>query len=252
MDDRDRDRRAQPAPRRARTDLSWPANSLLGGLDRPARDRLLTLGALAQYPADRIVIREAERTTYVLILLDGVVKATGRAQDGRDALLAVRMGGDLVGELAAMDGQARSATVTTCSAVTARVITQAEFLDCTRREPAIARAVNSAVVTKLRVANTRRIDFAGSDALTRIARVLHQLAVAYGEPDSGNSVINWPLTQPELATLAGAAEPTAHKALRQLRADGVVSTGYRSITITDLAQLQKIAYPDEPVPGSGR
>ncbi|MEK8170702.1 cyclic nucleotide-binding domain-containing protein [Streptomyces sp. M19] len=70
-------------------------------------------------------MREAEESTFVLILLDGVVKATGRTHDNRDALLAVRMGGDLVGEFAAVDGRPRSATVTTCGPVVARAVTRA-------------------------------------------------------------------------------------------------------------------------------
>jgi CRP/FNR family transcriptional regulator, cyclic AMP receptor protein len=78
------------------------------------------LGAQARYPAGRVLMREAEETTFVLLLLDGVVKATGRAAGEREALLAVRMGGDLIGELAAVDGRPRSATVTTCGPVTAR------------------------------------------------------------------------------------------------------------------------------------
>ena len=228
--------------RRPRAAWAWPPSSLLGGLTGSAREQLLTLGAQTRYPADRLLIRQAESTTYVLILLDGVVKATGRTHDGRDALLAVRMGGDLVGEFAAVDGQPRSATVTTCGPVVARTVSRADFLDCMRRDPRIAHAVNASIVTKLRVANKHRVDFTGCDAATRLARVLHQIAMTYGEPAGEGAVIRWPITQPELATLSGAAEPTVHKALRRLRETGVVSTGYRTVRVEDLALLSSIAY----------
>ncbi|MER7463993.1 Crp/Fnr family transcriptional regulator [Streptomyces sp. NPDC097981] len=220
----------------------WPPSSLLGGLPPASRDRLLALGALTRYPADRVLMREAEQTDFVLILLDGVVKVTGRTHDNREALLAVRMGGDLVGELAAMDGRPRSATVTTCGPVAARAVTRGDFLDCTRRDPHTAQAVSESIVTKLRVANSHRIDFTGCDVPTRLARVLHQIAVTYGEPAGRGAVIRWPITQPELATLSGAAEPTVHKALRGLRTRGVVSTGYRTIRVQDLALLRDIAF----------
>lgn len=228
--------------RRPREAWAWPASSLLGGLDPAARDRLLTLGAQVRHPADRVLIRESELTTFVLILLDGVVKATGRTHDGRDALLAVRMGGDLVGEFAAVDGRPRSATITTCGPVVARSVTRGDFLDCLRREPRIAHQVNASIVTKVRAANTHRVDFTGCDAATRLARVLHQIAMTYGERTGAGAVIRWPITQPELATLSGAAEPTVHKALRRLRDAGVVSTGYRTIRIEDLGLLSGIAF----------
>ncbi|NYI05775.1 Crp/Fnr family transcriptional regulator [Allostreptomyces psammosilenae] len=228
--------------RRRRAQRGWPPSSLLGGLAGPARERLLALGSEARYPADRVLIREADQTTFVLILLDGVVKVTARTQDERDALLAVRMGGDLVGEFAAVDGRPRSATVTTCGPVVARVVGRAEFLDCTRRDPGIAHAVNGSVVTKLRVANAYRVDFAGCDAATRLARVLYQIAMTYGERQGDGAVIHWPLTQPELATLSGAAEPTVHRALRRLRETGVVSTGYRTVRVESLALLSSAAF----------
>ncbi|MFY4723408.1 Crp/Fnr family transcriptional regulator [Streptomyces sp. LaBMicrA B280] len=230
--------------RRPREEWDWPAPSLLGGLGADARARLLGLGTRVRYDADRILIREAEHTDFALILLDGVVKATGRTQDGRDALLAVRMGGDLVGELAAVDGNPRSATVTTCGPLVARMVTRAAFLDCLRRDARIADAVNRAIVAKLRLANAHRINFTGCDVGTRLARVLHHLAMTYGERAGAGAVIHWPITQPELATLAGAAEPSVHKALRALRRSGAVATGYRSVRIEDLALLYRIAYPE--------
>ncbi|MET7303181.1 Crp/Fnr family transcriptional regulator [Embleya sp. NPDC005575] len=225
---------------------TWPRSSLLGGLAGAARERLLTLGTCVRYDADRVLIREGDPTDFVLLLLDGVVKATGRTHDGRSALLAVRLGGDLVGEFAAMDGQPRSATVTTCGPIVARSVTNGAFLDCMRRDPGIAHAVNASVVTKLRAANNHRIDFTGCDAPTRLARVLYQIAITHGEPLGAGAVIRWPITQPELATLSGAAEPTVHKALRRLRKTGVVSTGYRTIRVEDLALLSGIAFGPPP------
>jgi CRP-like cAMP-binding protein len=204
---------------------------------------LLRLGSAAQYPgAGRKLIREGDSSRFVVILLDGVVKATGLTRDGREALLAIRVGGDLVGEFAAIDDSPRSATVTTCGPVVARVVKHGDFLGCLRRNPELAFAVNRAVVAKLRVASARGVDFSGCDVPTRVARVLYQVAVSYGELDGNRSVVRW-LTQPELASLAGAAEPTVHKTLRQLRDAGTVLTQYRTVTVLDLAKLKATAYP---------
>jgi len=51
------------------------------------------------------------------------------------------------------------------------------------------------------------------------------------------------LTQPELAAMVGASEPSVHKTLRQLRGDGVITTGYRRLMISDPAALDAIAAP---------
>ena len=219
----------------------WPSVSLLGSLGATSRERLLSFGATKQYLAGQVLIREGDTTKFVIVLLDGVVKATGLTFDGREALLAIRVGGDLVGEFAALDEGPRSATVSTCGTVVGRVIGQADFLRVLQQDSRLAQAVDRSIVAKARAANARRVDFAGYDAPTRLARVLRELALQYGVR-SGNQVdIAWPLTQPELASLASVAEPTAQKALRSLRAQGVIVTGYRRLTVVDLNALNQIA-----------
>jgi len=225
----------------------WPPAGLLGRVDEADRGILLGLGHGVVYPAGQITIHEADTSDFALLLLGGTVKVTAHAQDGREALLAVRMAGDLVGELAGIDGQPRSGTVTACGRVLARYILRSELLECTKQHPAIGLALSASVVAKLRTATGRIVDFTGCDVLGRLARILHHLAVSYGRP--GRNEAQLPLSQPEMATLVGAAESSIHKALRVLRASGTVSTGYRRITILDLDQLARIAVAAVPPEG---
>ena len=123
------------------------------------------------------------------------------------------------------------------------VLTQANFLGVLRRDEALAREVDRSVLGKLRFANERRVEFAGYDAQTRVARVLRELAAAYGERSGKRVTLSWPLTQTELASLSSVAEPTVQKALRRLRESGVIATGYRSLTIQDFSELNELAGP---------
>lgn len=221
----------------------WPPGSLLASLRDPSRQRLLALGAKCQY-ADpgRVLVREGDLTMVVFLLLAGTVKVTGATSEG-DALLAIRVGGDLVGELTVLDGRPRLATVTTAGPVIARVIGQGEFTGLLTRDPELATAITRSVVDKLRSATSRRIDFASCDVTTRFARVLLDLAERYGEQTPEGRTIGCPLTQTELATLIGAGEPTVQRTLRQLKADGIVATGYRETTIIDMDRLRGCAFP---------
>jgi CRP/FNR family transcriptional regulator, cyclic AMP receptor protein len=221
----------------------WPAGSLLDSLPPAARDRLLQRGVLVRYPGpSRVLFREGDQSRFVVVILRGVVKVTGSAPGGPEALLAIRMSGDAVGEFAAVDQLPRSATVTTCGAVVAQVIKADDFTDCLRHDPDISHAVSKSIVAKMRVASARRIDFSGSDVPTRVARVLLQLVLTYGSTDGNQSVLKSPLTQSELASLAAASPPAVHRVLHGLRERGIVSTGYRTIAVLDLDRLQKVAY----------
>jgi CRP/FNR family cyclic AMP-dependent transcriptional regulator len=225
----------------SRASWSWPSASFLGSLSERSRERLLEPGATRQYTAGQSLIREGDTTRFVVVLLDGVVKETGLTLDGREALLAIRVGGDIVGEESALDGQPRPATVTTCGTVIGRVMKHADFQAILNRDTDLAQAFNRALIAKIRAANARRVDYAGYNGPTRLARVLREIAARYGERTGNRVEILWPLSQTDLASLAAVAEPTAQRALRNLREQGIISTGYRNLMIEDIAALDRIA-----------
>ena len=102
----------------------------------------------------------------------------------------------------------------------------------------------------LLAANRRRVDFAAHPVKIRLARILWEIAAAYGYRDRDGIVVDIHLTQDELATMCGAAEITLQKALRDLRTAGIVATGYRRMLVRDAAALQECA--DTPDVGRPR
>jgi CRP/FNR family cyclic AMP-dependent transcriptional regulator len=227
---------------------TWSANSLLATLPPPARDELLRLGTRREFRPGQILLREGEPSTHVILLVRGCVKVTATAPTGGLALLAIRVGGEIIGELAGLDGQPRSATVTAAGLVRARIMKQSTFHDFLTHHPRAAVAVSRTVGAKLRWATRRRVDFSGYEVPVRVARVLAELADSHGERTSAGVEIQVPLTQPELAALVGAAEPTVHKALAGLRRAQVIKTGYRHMTIRDPTRLRAAADPDGESP----
>lgn len=224
----------------------WAPSSLLVGLPPATATALCNLGTRQVFDAGRVLLREGEVSTHVIVLLDGCVKVTATTAEGGFALLAIRVGGEIIGELASLDGQPRSATVTTAGRVRARVITQAPFHDFLFHHPDAAVAVSRSVGGKLRWATQRRIDFSGLEVRVRLARVLVELALAYGLHTVAGVEIGVALTQPEMAALVGAAEPTVHKALADFRSRRIIVTGYRRIRIVDLPALRVVAGHSDP------
>ncbi|MGW4062602.1 Crp/Fnr family transcriptional regulator [Amycolatopsis sp. NPDC004747] len=223
------------------SDARFPPGSFLAGLSRTARTGLLELGVAREFGSEKVLLREGDQSTHVFLLVDGCVKITGTTPEGHLALLAIRVGGDLVGELAAMDGRPRIATVTTAGRVRTRLIAQGEFRRFLLGSPDAALAVSGSVGAKLRWATRRRIDFGSRAVRVRLARVLLELAASYGVPAGPHLRIGVALTQPELAALVGAAEPTVHRALAGLRRESVVETGYRRVCVCDRARLEAVA-----------
>ncbi|MEV8532856.1 Crp/Fnr family transcriptional regulator [Streptomyces sp. NPDC051211] len=219
----------------------WPARSLLALLSPPARRELLATGTEVRFGAGAVLLTEGARDRHALLLLTGLAKVTATVENGQASLLAVRVGGDTVGEMAALDGAPRSATVTACGPLTARVMQPAALNDLMVRRPEVAMALTRMVADRLRWANRRRLEFRGYPVKVRMARLLVELAERYGRQGSDGVVVGCRLTQPEIAALTGAAETTIHKGLRELREEGLLETGYRTTTIRDLARLRKLA-----------
>jgi CRP/FNR family cyclic AMP-dependent transcriptional regulator len=103
-----------PSARAPGKDPEWPAGSLLGLLPAATRVALLDIGTAVEYQEPRVLMREGELSTHVILLRSAVTKVIGRAGNGRESLLAIRVTGDIVGELGAIDKKPRSATVATC------------------------------------------------------------------------------------------------------------------------------------------
>jgi CRP/FNR family transcriptional regulator, cyclic AMP receptor protein len=218
----------------------WHERSFLGQLEPAGRTLLLELGVDRSFEPDETLLHEGDRTRQVYVLLTGRVRVTAENEDGKIALLAIRTYGELVGELACLDGEPRSATVTAArEQVRVKVISHADFRAFVRTHPDVGMAVSRSVGSKLRWATRRRIDF-NEPVPRRLARVLHELAEQYGNQNEGRVTLE-PYTQPDLAALVGAAQPTTQKALAGLRRAGLIDTGYRSVTIRDMVKLSSFA-----------
>jgi CRP/FNR family cyclic AMP-dependent transcriptional regulator len=226
----------------------WSARTLLGRLDHTARSALLSNGLRRHYASGEVLIHEGLLETHVIILEDALVKVTALLPKGRQALMAIRISGDIVGEMSALNAVPRSATVTTCRPSTIRTIGRESFRTYLEHHSGAAIAVAGIVADHLRAANRRRVDFASYPVKIRVARALWEMGSWYGRRTPAGLLIDINLTQPELATLCGAADITVHKALRELREAGLIETGYRGFEIKDEAALRRMAGGVEPHP----
>jgi CRP/FNR family cyclic AMP-dependent transcriptional regulator len=225
---------------------SWHAGSLLGRLCPDDRDALGGLGARVRFDRGKAIVREGAAGDHVYLLLAGSVKITGN-EAGREPLLGVRLAGDTVGEMAMLSGAPRSATVVAASTTVARVISALELRGLLAHRAGVAIELAGVLSQRLRWANQRRVDFVALTAPARVASLLLALDESYGRHAAGSGTI-LPLTQAEIASLAGVGLPTAEKALRNLQRTGVVELGYRRLVITDAAALRGIMAEDGPAP----
>ena len=214
----------------------------LAALDPASRADLRERGRLQRYRPGGVLLYEGQSDAPVVILLDGRVRVSALASDGRELVLAFRGPGSILGELAALDHGRCSATVTALDDVQAITLRPSEFLDFLRARPEAAISLLRLLGQRQRDTDRRRIEFAALDTPGRVAARIVELAARFGQPQpDGTILITLTLSQEELATWIGSSREATVKALAQLRALGWLETGRRRIRVNDLQALQKRA-----------
>jgi CRP/FNR family transcriptional regulator, cyclic AMP receptor protein len=213
----------------------------LATLTREECDDLVRGGRPRRFARGATVVEEGEVVRRVAAILRGRVKVSCFSDDGRETVLEALGPGDLIGEVAAIDGEPCSATVTALEPVEAVVLSPANFVAFLDAHPRVTRTLLVIVTRKLRDANHKRIEFGTHDTEGRVARRLVELAHQYGSGAEGSVRITLPLSQQELAGWTCSSRQAVSKALRSLRACGLVETHRRGITVLDLAALARRA-----------
>ena len=215
------------------------ATGFLAALDDRERSDLLERGGRRRYRRGAVVFHEGGGSDEIVVVLAGRVKVSTVTADGKEVVLAFRGPGDLLGELSAIDGEARSATVGALEAVEAAILTANDFRAFLSAHPRVAILLLEMLARRLRDADRKRVEFGAHDTLGRVAARLVELAERYGEPVTGGVRITLPLSQEELAGWTGSSREAVGKALHALRGLGWVRTERRRITVLEMEPLRR-------------
>ena len=181
---------------------------------------------------------QGEHEDRTVMLLEGRVKVTRIDDQGREALLSIRDPGDLVGELAFIDGNARVATVVALEPVEALVMPARDLRRHLETTPRVAFVLLEIVASRFRDSTIKRSQFGTADTMARLAARILELAERYGEASSDGVALQSPLSQEDLAAWTGASRAGVADALRAMRDLGWVQTNRRTMIVRDLDALR--------------
>ncbi|MGH3759909.1 Crp/Fnr family transcriptional regulator [Actinophytocola sp.] len=215
--------------------------TLLDHLAPADRAFLIDRGVRRRLPAGEAVMHEGDPTDHVLILLSGWVRVYSTTKDGGVVLFALRGPGDVIGDLAALQNWTRTANVGSMQEIRFVQLRAEEFTACLHDRPAIAIAMLRQMASRLREAESARVNVATLDVARRVATHLLQLAEVYGRPEGSGVVVRTPLTQQDIADRIGASRRGVARALATLRERGVVHTGRQVFVVTAPDVLRLLA-----------
>lgn len=238
--DSDPDQRGagQPGGRRPRS--LWRSFPIFADLGDEALADLDARTTRRRYAADQGIFRKGDAGSFLLALTSGRVKLSILSQGGRELLIRQAEAGDIVGEIACLDGAERSTDATAAAATEALFLSREDYLAVADRHPSLREAAIVHLCGLLRATNDRLESVSLYQLQARIARfLLFTLNQLHGADHGARATLPMTLNQTDLGLMVGASRPKVNKVLRDLRDLGILDQD-GSVWHCDVAALQRL------------
>jgi CRP/FNR family cyclic AMP-dependent transcriptional regulator len=214
---------------------------LFDGLDDEGARALRHQMAEVKLSRGEHLFLEGDDGDALYVVIDGKMKLTRAASDGRENLLSVIGPGEMFGELSIFDPRPRTSSASAVTDASLVALKQEALTVWLQERPEVALHMLRALAQRLRRANDVTADLVFTDVPGRVAKNLLDLADRFGNQEPDGLHVHHDLTQEELAQLVGASRETVNKALADFAARGWLQISARSVLILDAERLRKRA-----------
>jgi len=173
----------------------------------------------------------------VFFLISGKARAKIYTTDGRTVIFHDLAAGEMFGELAAIDGRPRSASIEAVAHCTAVSLTAAQFETLLAREPTVAWAVLRLLAGTVRRLSERVHEFSTLVVQNRIQAELLRLAATDGVAGAAGIRLSPAPTLADIADRVATHREAVSRELSRLGAIGLLHRDGRSLVLTDLPRL---------------
>jgi CRP-like cAMP-binding protein len=191
------------------------------------------------YSRNETILDKGSQSREVFFVLKGSVSVITFSPAGREVTLAAVKAGDFFGELAAIDGQPRSASVTAIEKTEIAIMPPEMFLEIIRGHPPVAFQLMQRLARMVRASGLRILELSTLQAAQRVYAELLRMA----QPDAavpGLWVVRPLPPMHEIASMTSTTRETVNRAISQLYDGGVLKRKGRNLYIMDRSKLEEI------------
>lgn len=217
------------------------ATPLFSGLSQPELLRLAEATAERIYQRGQFLFHQGDPGDRLFVIAEGLVKVVVSSSGGEEMILAALRPPDIFGELAMIDGGARSASIQAVESTTVLTLTRATLLDLLATRPQIGDVLLRSLGGLIRRLIGQTADMVFLDLHGRVAKLLIGLASARAEPRGGGLALDLRLTQTDLAAMVGGSRQSMNQILQQFERWGYLERRGREIVLKDLEALRRRA-----------
>lgn len=213
---------------------------LLDQLEPHELDRLMAFARTERYGANEVIFCKGDPGHSMMAIVAGRIKISSSSPKGKEAVLAILGNGEILGEMALLDGKPRSADATALEPSELLVLHRREFLPFLERNPKICIRLLVILSDRLRRTSELVEDRAFMSLPSRLAKMLLDLAHSDGREGPEGVRIEFGMSQGNLGALLGASRESVNKQLGAWQNEGLIRMGRGFLILRQPEDLARI------------
>jgi len=209
------------------------------GLDDESLEAVAETCRFERYEAKRQIIGYQDDSADVFFIVSGTVRIVIHGVSGKEISYRDLDAGEMFGELAAIDGEQRSASVVAVAETLLVAMPETAFRDSIRRHPPVADAVLQRLTRLVRLYSQRLYEMRTLDVPSRIRAELVRLAQA-SVGDNNTATISPLPTSADIAARVNTRREAVSRELASLTRRGFIKRHQKTLLIRDFAGLNEL------------
>jgi len=212
-------------------------SALFGALDDGVRKELATRVHRKNFAVGEPIFHVGDPGQSMMVILNGTVRVSLAGPKGKTVILADLAAGDLLGEVALLDGKERSADATALTKCELLVLDRRDVVSFLEKRADLCLKLLDLLCARLRKSDQRMSGIAFFELSSRLAKVLLDQSAKAIRPGVKPKLS---LSQTELAGMINATRENVNRCLRNWQRQGIVDVSERWITVLQRDMLKTI------------
>lgn len=174
-------------------------------------------------------------------LSSGKIKVTKTGSDGKESIVRLAKGGDILGHRSLFSQTNYTATATTLEETTICFIDKKYIFQAIEKNPSIALNIIQKLSQEMGAAESKNASMFQKNVRERLAELLLTLSSSYGIKEANRIKLDIKLTREEMASMIGTASETIIRFMSEFKDEGLIEQEGKTIFITNEASLIELA-----------
>jgi len=227
-------------PSLERTIAFLKSSTFFGALSDASLSEFARKGHTSTFAKGEVICHRGDVGNSMMIILSGRAKISNMMADGREIVINFSGAGDLVGEIAVLDGRERTANVVALEDTEVFVIYRKDVLPVLTSHPSGMFEIIQTLCEKLR-ATTSIIEDNMREMQARAAKGLLRLAQQHGVRTKDGIRIDLKISQTDLGNYLGLSRANVSRQLSHLKDGGLIRMEMAKIVIINEPALVEVS-----------